>query len=453
MRDPTPFSGRPGENVRHYVKQCKYAWIAIDQFPFEKKVVNKFDMWMQACSQKQGNRSFEEYAESVRLLSSQVGPENQSELAQAWVADYATPPRTESEKVAAALTDLTEMMKGALITPGRTGPSTKPRFEKPSQMGRAPGQIQVPQQRGPTKPLETMVCWRCGQSGHIATACANSPLPRRNRINIIGAPKGKLQNVPLKGITAEAHVALWKARPITANGLVIYNTSWPQKQTDSYESILIREVKVRDAGHEFVTYATLADANIVIILDEAQMSYGDDGLWLGLIKSQSATRLHHSVNHPILPKIALFYNREEFDDVISRYYQDDRSLLKLDDGASEYLFNLTNGHPGAVDGVLNMLQKPTSLPVDEDALRRLLAQPVQYMQDLGCAYGVYTTYGETIFLRQVLANGMWEIQYSPCARAEYCYQEMDESIDHINCVRQTVFSLGHRITMKLVHIP
>ena len=58
----------------------------IDQFPFEKKVVNKFDMWMQACSQKQGNRSFEEYAESVRLLSSQVGPENQSELAQAWVA-------------------------------------------------------------------------------------------------------------------------------------------------------------------------------------------------------------------------------------------------------------------------------------------------------------------------------------------------------------------------------
>jgi hypothetical protein len=113
IRDPTPFSGRPGENVRHYVKQCKYAWIGmsgmkeeerqeaqamtlmsglrgpalefahtpsqdiqgsfelfsqklIDQFPFEKKVVNKFDVWMQACPQKQGNRSFEEYAESVR---------------------------------------------------------------------------------------------------------------------------------------------------------------------------------------------------------------------------------------------------------------------------------------------------------------------------------------------------------------------------------------------------
>jgi hypothetical protein len=126
IRDPTPFSGRPGENVRHYVKQCKYAWIGmsgmkeeerqeaqamtsmsglrgpalefahtlsqdiqdsfelfsqklIDQFPFEKKVVNKFDVWMQACPQKQGNRSFEEYAESVRLLSSQVGSENQNQ--------------------------------------------------------------------------------------------------------------------------------------------------------------------------------------------------------------------------------------------------------------------------------------------------------------------------------------------------------------------------------------
>lgn len=171
---------------------------------------------------------------------------------------------------------------------------------------------------------------------------------------------------------------------------VIYISAWPQKQTDSYKSILVREA--RDAGYEFVTYATLADANIVIILDEAQMSYGDEGLWLGLIKSQSGRHegpriaLFTSYGSPTTgpevilpgsplaslgpqqrvsitpsiirysPKIALFYNRKEFDDVVSRYCQDP-SLLKLDDGASDYLFNLTNGHPGAVDGVLNMLQK------------------------------------------------------------------------------------------------
>jgi hypothetical protein len=171
---------------------------------------------------------------------------------------------------------------------------------------------------------------------------------------------------------------------------VIYIPSWPQKQTDSYTSILVREAK--DAGYDFVTYATLVDANIVIILDEAQMSYGDNGLWLGLIKSQSGSRegpriaLFTSYGNPTTgpevnligsplaflgpqqrvsitpsniqysPKIALFYNSGEFNDVVSRHCQDDRSLLKLDDGASDYLFNLTNGHPGAVDGVLNMLQ-------------------------------------------------------------------------------------------------
>jgi hypothetical protein len=67
--------------------------------------------------------------------------------------------------------------------------------------------------------------------------------------------------------------------------------------------------------------------------------------------------------------------------------------------------------------------QPSRAYEDEDALRRLLAQPVQYMQDLGCAYRFYTTYNETMFLRQVLVNGMWKIQYSPCVLAEYCYQE------------------------------
>ncbi|CAG8946879.1 unnamed protein product [Penicillium salamii] len=67
--------------------------------------------------------------------------------------------------------------------------------------------------------------------------------------------------------------------------------------------------------------------------------------------------------------------------------------------------------------------RPSRAYEDENALRRLLAQPVQYMQDLGCAYGFYTTYDETMFLRQILVNGMWEIQYSPCVFAGYFYQE------------------------------
>ncbi|KAJ5193413.1 hypothetical protein N7449_009555 [Penicillium cf. viridicatum] len=91
MKDPTPFSGKPGENFKHYIKQYKYVWQGmthikeeenkeaqamtllaglrglalefaytlpqdiqdnfeefsnrlIQQFPIERKVVNKFDV-------------------------------------------------------------------------------------------------------------------------------------------------------------------------------------------------------------------------------------------------------------------------------------------------------------------------------------------------------------------------------------------------------------------------
>jgi hypothetical protein len=43
-------------------------------------------------------------------------------------------------------------------------------------------------------------------------------------------------------------------------------------------------------GYDFVTHATLFNNDIAIILDEAQMSYGADNLWLGLIKYQSGNR-------------------------------------------------------------------------------------------------------------------------------------------------------------------
>ncbi|KAF7128471.1 hypothetical protein CNMCM5793_003201 [Aspergillus hiratsukae] len=55
---------------------------------------------------------------------------------------------------------------------------------------------------------------------------------------------------------------------------------------------------------------------------------------------------------------------------------------------------------------------------DEDrALRVLLAQPIQYMQDLNCMYGFLTNYDETIFIKQSLINGAWVVDYSPVIRA------------------------------------
>lgn len=150
----------------------------------------------------------------------------------------------------------------------------------------------------------------------------------------------------------------------------------------------------RDEGHDFVNHSNIDSIFGVIILDEAQMSYGDSGLWLGMIKSQSGnpwgprvaiftsygsptTALEESPylgsplaylgshlrisitpsNLQFSPKIALFYDREEYYDVVSRYCGDSACLLKLDKKAHDYVYSLTSGHPGAVHGVLRMLTK------------------------------------------------------------------------------------------------
>ncbi|CAG8892177.1 unnamed protein product [Penicillium egyptiacum] len=49
-----------------------------------------------------------------------------------------------------------------------------------------------------------------------------------------------------------------------------------------------------------------------------------------------------------------------------------------------------------------------------DKLRRILAQPLPYMQELGSAFGFLSNHKETIFLRQTqLPKGTWHVEYSP----------------------------------------
>lgn len=150
--------------------------------------------------------------------------------------------------------------------------------------------------------------------------------------------------------------------------------------------------KARQRGHDFVTHSNLWYSDLVIIIDEAQMSYDDNGLWLGLIKSVGGLNngpriaLFSSYGSPtggpssalpgsphviigawqrvsltpsimkFSPNIGLFYSREEFDDVVSRVCSG-RPSLPLDNTAYDYLFDFTNGHPGAVDGLLSYLKK------------------------------------------------------------------------------------------------
>jgi hypothetical protein len=79
---------------------------------------------------------------------------------------------------------------------------------------------------------------------------------------------------------------------------------------------------------------------------------------------------------------------------------------------------------------------------NEWALRKILAQPIMYMQDLKCVYGFLSNYKETIFLRQVVDNqGVWRIEYSPVILASDTY-DRGEVNPPVVSARQCFFYLG-----------
>jgi len=147
-------------------------------------------------------------------------------------------------------------------------------------------------------------------------------------------------------------------------------------------------------GYTDVTRKNILVADIVWIIDEAQLSYHDTELWYDFIKAQHGrtfgprictlssygspstgpdelldsgnTPLAHlgvasrvSLTPSILqgsPSIGLFYSREEFDSVLEIARNNRGRPLLLDPDATDYVFSLTNGHPGAVTSVLQMLK-------------------------------------------------------------------------------------------------
>jgi hypothetical protein len=149
--------------------------------------------------------------------------------------------------------------------------------------------------------------------------------------------------------------------------------------------------KCKAYGYYGVEPHTLAYANVVFILDEAQQSYDDSDLWSGIIKTQSGGYAGPRIclfssygspttgptNHP--PKttpiyigpsqrisitasrfaenggVCLFYSQEEFDDVVNRKCSNPVNKFELDSVARGYLYSITNGHPGATDALLRFI--------------------------------------------------------------------------------------------------
>lgn len=62
---------------------------------------------------------------------------------------------------------------------------------------------------------------------------------------------------------------------------------------------------------------------------------------------------------------------------------------------------------------------------DPPLFRRLPAQTILYMLDLGCVYGFITNYEQAIFLRQVQVGSTWRIEFSPVIESSVGYAPPD----------------------------
>lgn len=80
------------------------------------------------------------------------------------------------------------------------------------------------------------------------------------------------------------------------NVLSVIISDWPRDYCHSYTDVLVR--CANDAGYRSATTSNLRDSYIVFILDEAQMTYHDSGLWSGLIKTQN--------NRQFRPRVCVF---------------------------------------------------------------------------------------------------------------------------------------------------
>ena len=250
-----------------------------------------------------------------------------------------------------------------------------------------------------------------------------------------------------KSILARLLFLYYRAQDVPA----ILIKSWPRSGHGAYAPVVVQEAK--DAGYSFITHDNLDDANIVILLDEAQMTYSNDSLWLGLIKMQSNAQsgpriaLFSSYGSPSggptettagsplafldirkrvsitpsplphAPQVSLFYSRDEFDDVVSRHCQDQRFFLELNEDARDYIFNLTNGHPGSVDCVIVVLQEVCSWDSNSSACTRSNISNLDQMfhSELKSGKIINSTEVEAIFDRKSEAFGY--LLYSPAFRS------------------------------------
>lgn len=202
-----------------------------------------------------------------------------------------------------------------------------------------------------------------------------------------------VRGTPASGKTTLAHLLHkhYKDKGIPSVTIPVWPKPSEPDDPKSYLNTLV--AACHGDGFTHIDRSTIHESDIVFILDEGQMSYGDAGLWLGFVKTQNGSRwgpricIFTSYGSPsggpydfangsplsfleigqrvsitappaeVSPGIGLFYSRDEFNDVVQRLSADPRRPLRLHIDAKDYVFELTSGHSGAVDGVIGMLEQ------------------------------------------------------------------------------------------------
>lgn len=194
-----------------------------------------------------------------------------------------------------------------------------------------------------------------------------------------------VRGTPSSGKTTLAHL-LWNYYKKRGEPVVYLNGWHDVSKPTTY---LIS--KCEASGYSGIEDHTLLCTNVVFIFDEAQQSYNDLDLWLGIIKTQSgglggpkiclfssygnpatgptkyplgSTPVHFGAQQriSIIPssfakngRVCLFYSQQEFEDVVSRTCSNPTRTFALDPAAREYLYSITNGHPGATTALLKFI--------------------------------------------------------------------------------------------------
>jgi hypothetical protein len=199
-----------------------------------------------------------------------------------------------------------------------------------------------------------------------------------------------VRGTPSSGKTTLAH--LLKDHYIKRKERVVYINGWhntKEKIVPAAHFLAANYTPVMELhGYDRIDPDTLIHHNIIFLIDEAQHSYRDEDFWLGIIKTQSGRwsgiRIclfsaygspaagsdnysygntpvqfgpHQRVSITIsrllyAPQFSLFYNPEEFQDVVKKFCSNPTMPFMLNSAACDYLYSITSGHPGAVKALL-----------------------------------------------------------------------------------------------------